>query len=234
MMRSLLLLTTLACALPASAHEFFSTKVTWSREISRIFVKHCLGCHQEGGKAFSMRTFDEARPWAKAIKEEVLNRRMPPWGAVKGFGHFQNDRGLTQDEIGLIADWVEGGAPEGDKIYLPKMPAKSPAPTRALAKGREQTVVAPLVLPTAERLVAIQLSTLRQARPVQVTAVKPDGTVEPLLWLIDPERAKGNDFLFETPVSLPKGTRIEMSERIGTWRLTFAAPGRGTASVSGK
>ena len=72
------LLLALVCLAQAGAHEFFSTKVTWSREISRLVLQRCAGCHHEGGAAFSMLTFDEARPWAKAIKEEVLNRRMPP------------------------------------------------------------------------------------------------------------------------------------------------------------
>ena len=67
-------------------------------------------------------TYAEARPWAAAIKEEVLERRMPPWGAVKGFGEFKDDQGLTQEQIELIADWVEGGAPEGDPKLLPKVP----------------------------------------------------------------------------------------------------------------
>ena len=65
-----------------------------------------------------------ARPWAKAIKEEVLNRRMPPWGAVKGLVIFAMTR-ASQDEITRIAEWVEGGAPEGDPAYLPPFPKSS-------------------------------------------------------------------------------------------------------------
>ena len=53
--------------------------------------------------------YEQARPWAKAIRDEVLARRMPPWGAVKGYGEFQGDRSLTQDEMNRIAEWVEGG-----------------------------------------------------------------------------------------------------------------------------
>src|SRR5579862_3123760 len=142
MPRLLLLLTLAAPLLPA--HDVFSTKITWSRDISRIVVKRCLGCHQTGGTAFSLATFEESRPWAKAIKEEVINRRMPPWGAVKGFGEFKNDPSLTQEEIGLISDWVEGGSPEGEKIYLPEM--KAPLLTPAVAaKGRTQVVTGSLV-----------------------------------------------------------------------------------------
>lgn len=70
-----------------------------------------------------MWTYAEAHPWAVAIKEEVLARRMPPWGAVKGFGEFRDDGGLTQEQIEWIADWVVGGAPEGDPALLPKAPS---------------------------------------------------------------------------------------------------------------
>ncbi len=70
----------------------------------------------------SLTSFEEARPWAKAIKEEVLERRMPPFAAVKGFGDIRDDQALTQDEIHLISDWVEGGSPEGDPALLAKNP----------------------------------------------------------------------------------------------------------------
>ena len=118
-MRNLSLLL-LAFVAPVLAHDTISTKLTWSRDVSRIVWKRCGGCHQEGRPApMSLLTYEEARPWAKAIKEEILERRMPPWGAVKGFGDFQNDWGLTQEEITVIADWVEGGAPAGDPNLLP-------------------------------------------------------------------------------------------------------------------
>ncbi len=69
--------------------------------------------------AFSLATYKDARPWAKAIGEEVLQRRMPPWGAVKGFGDFRNDQGLTAEQLELIVDWEEGGAPEGEEKDMP-------------------------------------------------------------------------------------------------------------------
>ena len=65
-----------------------------------------------GGTSFSLMTYQEAQPRAVAIKDAVLSRRMPPWGAVKGFGDFRNDQGLTQEQISLITDWVEGGRPK--------------------------------------------------------------------------------------------------------------------------
>src|SRR5262245_8807882 len=107
---------------PAAPHDVVTTSITWNREISRIFFDRCASCHNAKGTAFSMLTYAEARPWAVAIKEEVLSRRMPPWGAVKGFGEFRNDQGLTQEQIELITAWVEGGVPEGNAKDLPPTP----------------------------------------------------------------------------------------------------------------
>ena len=88
-------------------------------------------------------TYSEARPWAKAMQEEVLERRMPPWGAVKGFGDFRNDQALTPEQIELVADWVEGGAPEGEPKDLPE-PAEAEtggAPTHKLRRiGRRRRI----------------------------------------------------------------------------------------------
>src|SRR5260221_10436040 len=92
----------------------------------------------------SLITYEEARPWEKVIKEEVLERRMPPWGPVKGFGEFRNDASLSEPEIELIANWVEGGAPQGEDLYKPAPPnfapkIGSPAPAEPLAiRGRLQ------------------------------------------------------------------------------------------------
>src|SRR5262249_47280101 len=113
---------TLVFAVAISAHDVITTPITFSREISRLVYTRCASCHRPGGTAFSLTTYEAARPWAKAIKEEVLERRMPPWGAVKGFRAFRDDQGLTQEQIELISDWVEGGAPEGDPVLLPKLP----------------------------------------------------------------------------------------------------------------
>ena len=77
------------------AHDVISTKLTWSREVSRIVYKRCISCHREGGSAFSLVKYDEARPWAKAIKQAVLSHKMPPWYADPHFGKWSNDRSLS-------------------------------------------------------------------------------------------------------------------------------------------
>ena len=61
----------------------------------------------------SLTSYDEARPWARAIREEVLSRRMPMWHAARGYGEFSNDPSLSPFEIALVAAWVDGGAPKG-------------------------------------------------------------------------------------------------------------------------
>ena len=83
------------------AHDPSGAPITWNREISRIVYERCASCHREGGTSFSLMTYQDAQPHASAIKDSVLARRMPPWGAVKGFGNFRNDQGLTQEQIAL-------------------------------------------------------------------------------------------------------------------------------------
>src|SRR5918999_1436471 len=109
------------------AHDPITTKVTWSGEIARIVEARCVGCHAPDGRApMALTTWEEARPWAKAIKEEVLTRRMPKWHAARGYGDFSNDPSLSPFEIALIAAWADGGAPKGER--LPRTPSAGAPP----------------------------------------------------------------------------------------------------------
>ena len=128
------LILLLAC-LPVFAHDPITTKLTWSKEISRVVYRRCVSCHRPDGPAFSLLTYQDARPWAKGIRDEVLGRRMPPWDAVKGVGEFRDDSGLSLPEIDLIVNWVEGGAPEGDPAYLPDAPPRVPVSLRQSSTG---------------------------------------------------------------------------------------------------
>src|SRR5260370_7343906 len=112
-----LVLLVAASLLPVNT--VISTKITWSREVSRIAYLHCASCHHDGSSSFSLMTYEEARPWAEAIKQQVIARRMPPWNAVKGFGEFKNDRGLTQEEIAIIPNSPTAAPPEGNPPYIP-------------------------------------------------------------------------------------------------------------------
>ena len=97
---------------PVLSHERVATTVTFDREISRIIQRKCLACHTENNLGFPLTTYEETRPWARAIEEEVLRRHMPPWRAVPGYGDFVNSAGLTHRETQFIVAWVEGNGPK--------------------------------------------------------------------------------------------------------------------------
>lgn len=202
-------LMAMGACLSMRAHDVITTKVTYSREISRLIYKRCASCHHEGGSSFSLTTYDEARPWAKAIKEEVLERRMPPWNAVKGFGSFKNDEGLTQEEIELISDWVEGGAPEGDPKLLPQVPAAPIVSSAQKATSRELIVDGVRILKQPVTTTGIRAKTLLEGTSVQIIARKPDGAIEPLIWIYKYQPRFGHSFYFRTALQLPAGTKIE-------------------------
>jgi hypothetical protein len=90
-----------------------SAPVTFNKDVVPILQKNCQGCHRPGELApMSFLSYSETRPWAKAMKQAVVTKKMPPWFAEKG--HFANDRTLTDDEISTLARWADNGAPEGD------------------------------------------------------------------------------------------------------------------------
>ena len=195
----------------AQAHEPITTKLTWTREISRIFYRRCVSCHREGGAApMSLATYDEARPWAKAIKEEVLERRMPPWGAVKGFGDFRNDPSLSEPEIERIVNWVEGGAPKGEEIHLPAAPVMPAATVGAAPRGPALALRGGVSLSRTVIARGLRLRGIPPGGETRITARRPDGTVEPLLWLRNRRPNHPDAYYFREPLTLPRGTRIQV------------------------
>ncbi|MDX2150359.1 MAG: thiol-disulfide isomerase [Bryobacteraceae bacterium] len=86
-----------------------------------MLQKNCQGCHRPGEAApMSLLSYKEARPWAKAIKQAVLNKRMPPWFADPAHGQFKNDRSLSKAEIDTLVAWADSGAKEGEPADAPK------------------------------------------------------------------------------------------------------------------
>jgi hypothetical protein len=95
------------------AHSRLS-QVTWTIDVEPIVKRRCLGCHTtEGFGPMSLATYQDARAWSKAMRREVLERRMPPWPAARGFGDFANDRSLTPIEVELLTAWADGLTPLG-------------------------------------------------------------------------------------------------------------------------
>ncbi len=110
-------------ALASAASAGGSSKPTYAKDIAPILNENCVVCHRPGETApMSLTTYDEVRPWAKAIAKNVGERIMPPWHADKGIGVFSNDRSLDDDKIATIVRWVDQGATRGELKDLPPSP----------------------------------------------------------------------------------------------------------------
>jgi len=191
-----------------AAHDPGAPPPTWNREISRVVYDRCASCHRQGGTAFSLMTYQEAQPRAVAIKATVLARQMPPWGAVKGFGDFLNDDGLTQEQISLITDWVEGGSPRGNNPNVmpsaPKFENAAPyvPPPHLLAVSGD------FMLGKAVTLAGLIPDHVPDGGTMQIVAVMPDGGIEPLVWLYEYRDKYRHPFFFRARLNLPAGTVI--------------------------
>jgi hypothetical protein len=98
-------------------------EVTFAKDVAPILYKQCVYCHRPGEVApFSLLTYKDARPWARAIRQAVTTRQMPPWNADPHFGEFRDPRRLTDREVATIAAWVDGGAREGNPADTPALP----------------------------------------------------------------------------------------------------------------
>jgi copper type II ascorbate-dependent monooxygenase-like protein len=100
-----------------------TSDITFSKDVAPILWTNCAGCHRSGESApMPLLSYKDARPWARAIKEKVLRREMPPWHADPHYGEFSNDRRLSQRQIDTLVAWVDQGAREGDPKDLPQAP----------------------------------------------------------------------------------------------------------------
>jgi hypothetical protein len=211
-----------------TAHDRITTRVTWTREIAPIVEARCASCHRVGGTStIALDTYQQARPWAAAIKEEVLTRRMPKWYAARGYGDFANDPSLSPFEIALIAAWVDGGAPETEK-------GKTAAGTLPVARLTPASFTAPppSALRTVssgcgERAVAGSLLAFRPALDPKgsagIAALFPNGRQRIIAWIRDYDPHDAVTYWLRSPLTLPPGSRLHI-ESTGACSidLTFA------------
>lgn len=129
-----ILMTTLLCAalvmLGAVASHAWAAgeRVTFTKDILPILQENCQTCHRPAGQnmsgmiaPMSLITYQEVRPWAKAIAKAVENKQMPPWHASPAtHGVFSNERTLTEEQIATIVEWVNQRAPRGNPKDAPK------------------------------------------------------------------------------------------------------------------
>jgi hypothetical protein len=106
-----------------AAQQRDAAAVTFSKDVAPILQRSCQNCHHPGSIApMSLLSYQDARPWAQAIKRRVAQREMPPWFIERNIGiqKFKDDISLSDADIDTIVKWVESGAPEGNPADLPR------------------------------------------------------------------------------------------------------------------
>jgi len=225
-------------AASTAAHDPIATKVTWTREIQPLLARKCTSCHSQGGFSFPLTSYDEARPWAVAIKEETLAGEMPPWGAAPGIGHFVNDRRLTRHEVELIAAWVDGGAPL--ELPTPKSQPPSPNVQLPLPKTESETPGTRVPLATAvieaagERTASV---TLQVPAGTALTAWSFNAGAAALVERVDLEIAHrwlGTWTPGDPQIAFPSDAAVSLGvSALFTARIWYRAPAERTIDQSG-
>jgi mono/diheme cytochrome c family protein len=190
------------------AHDIGATPITWNREMSRLVYDRCASCHRPGGTAFSMMEYRDVQPRAVAIRDAVLSRRMPPWGAVKGFGAFRNDQALTQEQIELFTVWIANDLPRGNnRRALPKEPTFT-APSPVVVPPNAMRLTADTALDRPLALDGLLPEHITPEQSVLIIAILPGGKMRPLVWLHGYDERTPHLFLYRDVVVLPTGTMI--------------------------
>ena len=214
---------------------------TFHEDVEPILQAHCQQCHRPGEAApMSLLTYEEARPWARAIQEAVALNRMPPWFADSRYGEWTNEHVLTADEKRTVVDWVESGAARGN-------PEAAPNPL-ALVDGwniGEPDFV--LELPEAYRVPAegtidyqyVVLPTdFKEDKWIKAAEVRPDKreVVHHVLAYVRPKGSAWLEGAVPGKIFVPKGTRNANRREPGNRSreiLVGFAPGRRPTSWAG-
>jgi hypothetical protein len=124
---------------------------TFTKDVLPIFQRSCQNCHRPGQVApFSLMTYESARPWARAIKANVVSRYMPPWHIDRHVGEYEDDPSLSDLEVSTIADWVDAGAPRGNPADAPPDRQFASADVWVFGDEPDLVVTAPAVRVEAE------------------------------------------------------------------------------------
>src|SRR3977135_1593068 len=175
-------------------------QVTFTKDVAPVLQRSCQSCHRPTSIApMSLLTYEEARPWAKAIKENVVLRNMPPWHIDPnvGINKFANSVALSDEEIATIVKWVDSGAPRGNpadmppprkfddndkwSIGTPDLIVEMPQDFIVPAKGPDRwpTIVTDPVFTEDRYIKAVELKPVRGYKTIHhggLTLVYPDGT----------------------------------------------------------
>ena len=119
---SLAALVGLAATSATAAAQSRDAAVTFTKDVAPILQRSCVQCHRQGAMApMSLMTYEEARPWARAMKTRVAARELPPWHLDRTIGiqEFKDNPSLSDAEIATISKWVDAGAPRGNPADMP-------------------------------------------------------------------------------------------------------------------
>jgi hypothetical protein len=136
--------------------EPVSSNVRYTGEVVRIFDRKCAPCHGAGTLAMPLTSYREVRDWGRAIREEIVEQRMPPWSVARGYARVENELALTAREATTILSWLDGGMPRGEDRELPRAPASRPEEPSDLhlpipaqhVSAREEHLVRRVTVPT--------------------------------------------------------------------------------------
>ncbi|MEO5905334.1 MAG: cytochrome c [Saprospiraceae bacterium] len=144
-----------------SLSVMINAQVTFTKDIAPIIYNNCTKCHRPNEIGpFPMTNYDEVYPWAQFIKYVTAIRYMPPWKADPHYSRFRGERVLTDEQIALIGEWADNGAPYGnasEEPALPEFPTGSQIGTQDLVlsmsesfehKGGNEDEYRVFVLPT--------------------------------------------------------------------------------------
>ncbi len=200
------------------------------RDIQPILSRHCQGCHRPGEIGpMSFMTYAEVRPWAKAIKQSVATKRMPPWFADPHHGTWANDRSMPQAEIERLISWVDHGAPEGKPQENPSSPEFIQGwniPTPDLVIGMDNPFPVPANSKIDYQYIIIPLD-LKEDRWVQMVESRPsDPSVvhHVVVFIRAPESKWLRDVAPQTPV-VPGGDSQRHVGGFGNEILHIYTPG---------
>lgn len=194
---------------------------TYTKDVAPILNARCVECHRKGEAApMALTSYAETRPWAKAIRQAVVTRRMPVWLADPTLDHFKNDRRLAPAEIETIKAWADAGATEGNPKHLPPPPQFTEGwtigkPDLIVDMGEDFDVPASGAVPYKYFVVDPGFTKDTWVQSVEVRAGTSEVVHHVIVFLMsDQERAlirTGGDLLVgwapgEQPVQLPEGS----------------------------
>lgn len=174
----------------------------------------------------SLTTYEETRPWARAIREEVLARRMPKWHVVRGYGDLLNDRSLSPFEVALITAWVDGGAPRSLSTPAPNKPGSPVLMAAQTPKWHAPDTRATSLPCSATSLPSGEIVALRPALPTG-GSLRLSISGQPVLWVKDFDPRFSETYWLRQPITVTRETEVEMTAT-GECRITVLLESRTT------